>query len=234
MSQTFMNISTETCRQVYPEILANAARHRRCAEILSTQQEYSNAIAHLILGTEELLKGLVVLLESHGMRLRETEGFKKIFSDHKSRHYVLRDLIPIWLVIKKIFEEFEDPTAKTRLKPGAPGWLKILVGALNVAQEGMQGYMQYKFWKDADDLKQKAFYVDFEDEISTPASATAEFYNTVNLHVEKVTKEVMKFIEEMENATPEESKEFMQRAMDDDFRELLSKTISGKHSIFNQ
>lgn len=233
MSQTFMNISAETCRQVYPEILANATRHRRCAEILSTQQEYFNAIAHLILGTEELLKGLVILLESRGMRLRQIEGFKKIFSDHKSRHYVLRDLIPMWLVIKKIFEEFEKPTAKSRLKSGAPGWLKILVGVMSIAQEGSKGYMQYKFWKDADDLKQKAFYVDFEDKISTPASATVEFYNTVNLQVVKVTKEVMKFIKEMENATPEESKEFIQRAMEDDFRELLSKTISGKHSLFN-
>ena len=234
MSQTFMNISAETCGKVYPEILANAARHRRCAEILSSQQEYPNAIAHLILGTEELLKGLVILLESRGMRLRQIEGFKKIFSDHKSRHYVLRDLIPIWLVIKKIFEEFEEPTAKSRLKPGAPGWLKILMGAMSVAQEGLKGYMQYKFWKDADDLKQKSLYVDCEDELSTPASATAEFYDTVNGQVDKVTKEVTEFIEELEKMSSEESKEFMKRAMDDDFRELLSKTISGKHSLFDQ
>ena len=234
MSQTFMNISSETCRQVYPEILANAARHRRCAAILATQQEYPNAMAHLILGTEELLKGLVILLESRGMRLRQIEGFKKIFSDHKSRHYVLRDLVPIWLVIKKIFEEFENPTAKSRLKTGAPSWWKVLIGAISVAKEGLSGYMQYKFWNDADDLKQKALYVDFKDEISTPASATVGFYDIVNLQVEKVTKEVMKFIEEMENATPEESKAFIQKAMDDDFRELLSKTISGKHSLFSQ
>jgi AbiV family abortive infection protein len=227
-----MNISRETCAKIYHDILANAESHRRCANILAKENEYPNSVAHLILGTEELLKGFVMLLESRGMNLRQIDGFKKIFNDHKSRHYILRDLIPIWIVIKKIADEFEEPTAITRLKPGAPKWMQWVIGALSVAHEGMNGYMQYQFWKEADQLKQKAFYVDYEDTLCLPSEITKDFHSLVERKVDRVTREVKEFIEELEKATPAENAEFMQRALDEDFRELLAKTISGKHSIF--
>lgn len=233
MGQTFMNISAETCAKVYPAILQNSASHRRCAEILAKGAEYANAAAHLILATEELLKGFVILLESKGMRLREIDGFKKLFSDHKSRHYLLRDLIPIWIVIKEIADQFEEPTVQKVLKPNAPKWLNFVVSALNLAQEGLVGYMQYEFWKEADQIKKTAFYVDYDDQPLLPIQITEEVYSIVQRKVSRVTKEVLEFVHELESSPSAEIEAFISRAMDEDFRELLAKTINGKHSIFN-
>jgi hypothetical protein len=50
----FINLPYKECLKAFPVVQANADCQFRVAEILAEKKEYSNAVAHLILGTEEL------------------------------------------------------------------------------------------------------------------------------------------------------------------------------------
>lgn len=76
---SFLEISLETCGEVYPLIRRNAEMHFKSAKILSKVKEYPHAVSHLILGTEELIKSFVLLLENKQFNLRAIKGYKKLF-----------------------------------------------------------------------------------------------------------------------------------------------------------
>ena len=52
-------------------------------------EEYGSAISHLVLGAEELLKGVVLLMDYKGFHLRKVKGISRIFFQHRARHAVL-------------------------------------------------------------------------------------------------------------------------------------------------
>jgi AbiV family abortive infection protein len=84
---TFISLSPAECALVYPEIMANANAHFEVAAILAEKEHYSNAIAHSILGFEELVKGLVLFLDSKDFKLRPNiPDIKRLFNYHSAKH----------------------------------------------------------------------------------------------------------------------------------------------------
>ncbi|MBS1563312.1 MAG: hypothetical protein JST39_02935, partial [Bacteroidetes bacterium] len=86
----FLNLSATECSNVYPAVLECAANHYRIAETLAESSFFGSAVAHLILGAEEQLKGMALFLDSKGFALRGKKGLNKLFHHHQSRHTIFK------------------------------------------------------------------------------------------------------------------------------------------------
>lgn len=135
----FLNISLEECGKVYPIIQKNAETHFHSAKILANEKKYANAVAHLILGSEELLKSLVLFLESKAFDLRNVEGYKKLFSNHRARHSIIKEFYSVIIIIKKFIELFES-------KKKEPLFLQILKGIKSGLEGVLQAANNHEWW----------------------------------------------------------------------------------------
>jgi len=88
-TKDFVSISQKECLTFYKSVIENSDRHFKIAEILSHSKEYANAICHLILGTEELVKASILLLDGIGLDIRHNvSGVRKLFYNHPPRHFL--------------------------------------------------------------------------------------------------------------------------------------------------
>ena len=88
MSQNFLNISPEKCLNSYTELLENSDRHFYIATLIADKDEFGMAISHLILGSEELVKAIIIYLDGFGLNIRTIKGVNVLFNHHKPRHYI--------------------------------------------------------------------------------------------------------------------------------------------------
>ncbi|MBW4888918.1 AbiV family abortive infection protein [Mucilaginibacter sp. HMF5004] len=179
---------------IYPVIELNAKRHFNCANILAEAGEYQNGIAHLILGTEELIKAFGCLLNTKNFGIKNQPWFGKLFSSHKIRHDLIKDFFSIYLLFN-----FSSRKAKER----SGFWAIIGNAVLNV---GM-ATGNYLWWKKADDLKQRAFYVDYCDGIVDPADIKFADYERASTYVRVFEQDVTKLMREIESASPNKLKQ---------------------------
>lgn len=77
--KSWSNLTKKEFEEVYPVMEQNAKRHYNCAEILAAASEHQNAIAHLILGSEELIKTFSGLLIAKGVNLKKQSWYRKLF-----------------------------------------------------------------------------------------------------------------------------------------------------------
>ncbi|RZJ90846.1 MAG: AbiV family abortive infection protein [Chryseobacterium sp.] len=142
----------------------NAERHFACSEILSSAGQHQNAIAHLILGSEELVKSFWCLLMGRNVDLKRLPWFTKLFYNHKIRHDLLKDFFSVYLLF------FNSSLPKRKRSDGFFKTIGVFIG------RSLTAYGNYRWWENADLLKQRAFYVDFADGIIDPALISASDY----------------------------------------------------------
>jgi AbiV family abortive infection protein len=185
---------------IYPIIELNAKRHFNCANILAEAGEHQNAIAHLILGTEELIKTFGALLAAKKMGVKKQSWFGKLFYHHKTRHDLIKDFFSVYL----LFRAPAKPTIKKEVF-----WVTIGKGLLKIAT----ATGNFFWWRDADDLKQRAFYVDYLGEIIDPAAITVTDYKKALGYVKLFEKDISGLMREIESVSPQEL-EFLVKDLD--------------------
>jgi AbiV family abortive infection protein len=174
---------------IYPTIELNAKRHFRCAEVLVKAGEHQNAIAHLILGTEELIKAFGGLLTAKRMGIKQQPWFGRLFYHHKTRHELIKDFFSIYLLINFSADRFKN-------RKGFWATVGKVIGNTVIAAGN------YKWWNKADDLKQRAFYVDFVNVIIDPADITIDDYEIADRYVKIFREDITKLMREIETASP--------------------------------
>ncbi|WP_199139925.1 AbiV family abortive infection protein, partial [Pedobacter sp. ASV12] len=92
------SLSHAQYQQTFLVAKENAERQFLCAEILAKAYQYQNAIAHLILGSEELVKSFWCLLMGRNINLKKLPWFTKLFYNHKIRHDLLKDFFSVYLL----------------------------------------------------------------------------------------------------------------------------------------
>jgi AbiV family abortive infection protein len=158
------SLSQVQYREAFQVAMRNAERQFLCAEILSTAGQHQNAIAHLILGSEELIKSFWCLLMGRNVDLKKLPWFTKLFYNHKIRHDLLKDFFSVYLLF------FNSSLPKRKKSDGVLKTIGAFIG------RSVTVYGNYRWWENADVLKQRAFYVDFADGIINPASISPSDY----------------------------------------------------------
>lgn len=213
-SSGFMQASAAECATIYPVILQNAKRHHNAARILGASRDYANGVAHIVLGGEELLKAVVIYLDSKELGIRQIPGIHKLFYQHVPRHNV----------IEMVFSALQF------IQTAGEGFKKGIGGAvIGLIRGYYKGKANKSWWKTADQLKLKALYVDYTDALSDPASITEADYQSAFVRGSDLTKSVTTLINYLDSMTEKEMKDFKKSFHITDITDLLQDTIKGLH-----
>lgn len=217
----FLNISIDKCGEVYSEVQKNAESHFRCAKILAEANEHPNAIAHLILGTEEMIKALVLFLEYKEFDLRKVDGYKSLFFNHRARHSIIKEFYSVTLFLKKII---------TMPQPKDKHWLLQTFYYLGQGLDGIvEAKENYEWWDNADALKQNCFYVDYRDIVIAPANFQKSDYDKALKFVKSFKEDIQIVIEAILDMPIVKLKDLSKNLKDANFDKLLGESIKRSH-----
>lgn len=219
LTTNFINLSKEDCLKVYPIVKANADRHFKVAKLLSEAEEYPNAVAHLILGTEELIKILALFLECKGFNFSTMKDYKKIFYNHSARHSILKEFFSVWIFCKSIFD-------LKKKKTGEHSIMYALGIATSILGAGMEGIMNYEWWSTADKLKQNGFYVDYINEVISPDIIGETDYKKAHKIIMTFRKDARLFIGAISVADEKQLAEFKANSETAELKNLLAESIA--------
>lgn len=213
----FLDLTPAECLSVYQSVMDNGAEFFKTAELLAENNYFGKAITHLILGTEEAIKGLCLLLEGHDFDLRKIKEVQGIFKYHLPGHNIIRDTFSIWMVVRYIYDIKNNHS-----------WRNILANLLKAVITILPAVGNYEWWQTADQLKQRGLYTDYKNGILQPANLIREEYEEAMRRTTPVYKEVLQFADDIARMSPRQLKELRQNFKDADFPTLIAETIKRK------
>lgn len=234
MPKDFVTISRKEGLLAYKELINSQERHFKSAATLASIQEYGHAISHLILGSEELVKALIVYFDGIGLSIRSVKGVKKFFRDHKTRHSFVTLFCMLSLTIKllmKLIERYKELLHEPEKRDNMTEFEKVLMltgkpRTEEIAEECVRVFgnkelnqvsNEIDFWRQADELKQKGFYVDFQDELVTSQTLTKTDYDMAYSATSLFCIDCKTLIENFENTGQEEKDWLVLSIKEDDF-----------------
>lgn len=220
----FSSLNANECAEVFPSLIDNAERHFAVAHHISTINEYPNAVAHLILGAEELVKATVLMLKSKDIDVQDAIGYDILLSRNNTKHPVLKDFFSVWIGIKEILNL---PNSKDQYT------LKYLFNMVIAEFVGIvKGKDNLNWWEKVDGLKKRCMYVDFNNALILPDLQVAKSeYNQAHHHVYGFRYEFYLFHHKLLNAAKDELKEFREQLDNKEIALLLEETFQRKNVL---
>lgn len=218
---SFLNISPAECLKIYPAIAANAEELFQSAELLAQRKRYGKAISLSILSVEESVKAFILHLEGKGFRIRSQPGIKTIFRNHWPRHSVLRDTYSVWMVLKRFFD----------MKPPYTG-RKLIQQALLTMISILPAHSNNQWWENADDLKNRGLYADYETTLLLPTDFTESDYQTARRFIDPVRKDIATFSKKLDLMREQQLNDFIQLFSESNLTELIVESFTRKTKNF--
>ena len=190
--------------------IQNANRHILISEKLHENDENGYAISHLIIGCEELIKALILHLDSVGFRFRQVKGFQSIFENHELRYFLSFILFSMSVFlddINRVVWDLKEGNQNNRFIDGIINELGENKGALQekiteILIKKLEFLLSEISWFSEFDLfRQKGFYVDFNNVVVSPLNASADEYNVVKIRVDKIRKTLVEIINGLNQET---------------------------------
>lgn len=215
---TFKTISDPECLRIYPAVAANAQEFYRSGEILCGEGLYGKAISMLILGAEEYVKALCLMLDGYGCNTRKIQGMEKIFFTHDPRHRLSRDFLTVWTVLSEFLSISASKSFASNVKQAISGIVNLIT-----ADD------QREWWLSADKFKQNGFYVDYIDEPWTPATLNRTDYEKAWSYTREIPVVFKKLSHYLSGLTPGEVKQFVADFKMADFESLIKEALQRKN-----
>lgn len=152
----FRSLDPNGCKEIYARLRQNAERHFKAAELLVQFDDYANGVAHLILGSEELVKSFVLVLQAYDFPVKKIANYDKLFTHHTARHNLLKEFHSVYRFIRGIVEWPEWKQEHSFLSNFSKA-LNYSIGILN------NSVANYEWWDKADQMKQHCFYLDYNN-----------------------------------------------------------------------
>ncbi len=183
----FLNLSNEECLEVSPTLFNNANVLITTAEDASLKGNYGVACSLMILGTEELVKALIVFLKGYGVTVFKVKEFREVFHKHKTKHETAL-LIKAIATMFQILDVYEPKTITQ--KHVQKHWISNVISGLKKGLKVMTFLIEFgddvSWWEKANDLKNNGFYVGYRDALLLPQNITNETYQEVKRNSDKV------------------------------------------------
>ena len=93
-------LKDDQCLIAFKEAIINASDHLESSKAIAEIGKYGIAISHLVLGTEEIIKGFLLRLQSIGINLRNIPSIHLYFTDHIIRHKLAVHLNLLYTLIE--------------------------------------------------------------------------------------------------------------------------------------
>lgn len=163
----------------------NGCRHLAVSELLAEQENYGFAVSHLILGIEEIIKALILIFLNSDRHFISHNHKEKLFANHGFKHLNIKKFL-LALTSESMddydsnwFDYYFSINSNNNFQQKAYMMSKLL----NLGQiSGQQIDKIAALLADANDLKNKGFYVDYDNEWIRPTDINLEtFKNYLNI-----------------------------------------------------
>lgn len=169
MAATIINVPNSECNKIYPVISKNGDDLLKVSKLSADIGRHGIALSILILGAEEYVKAIVLLLKANGVRVFDVPEIRQIFRDHKKKHEVAT-FIELANIIEPIIK-LSDWNDNRRRRKQLHFWKKINQNIKELS-DALQTFQQisesYNWWEKADEYKKRGFYVDYNNKLQTP------------------------------------------------------------------
>lgn len=169
MSTTIINVSNNECENIYHVISKNGADLLKVSKLSADIGRHGIALSLLILGAEEYVKAIVLLLKANGVRVFDVPEIRQVFRDHKKKHEVAT-FIEIANIIEPLIK-LTNWNEKRKRRKQLPFWEKFSQNLKDLS-DALQPFQQisesYNWWEKADEYKKRGLYVDYNNKLQTP------------------------------------------------------------------
>ncbi len=207
-------ITDDYCLNASEKTFENANIHRESAEDSSQKKHYGIAISHLILFTEELVKGLLLYMQHLGINVRNVSGIHLFFTDHIIRHRLATMLSLVYPMVKAflglVFELKEELHTSTDIKQilketkeSIPKSEKKIEHTFKNLDEMMD------WWEKANYKKNRGFYVDYSNSLETPMQIPEKEYKQAYKIVIEFQNQIFELINYLKEKSKEEIEEIV-------------------------
>jgi AbiV family abortive infection protein len=192
-AKSFLETSSLECLTLYPSIIENGRSLMQSSELLAASGKFGVARSLLILGIEEWIKGTILLLKGHGVRITEIDQLKwTLTGNHKTRHESAA-LFQLLNLIATIPQQFSVKNFLQELNNLAAG--KSDFGDFFNSILPISNLDHIDWWSNADEFKNRGFYVDLKKRLLHPDEITREQFEHSKSVAENTLKS-LKFVHE--------------------------------------
>jgi AbiV family abortive infection protein len=226
-------LSNADCDKAYKEMLINADKHRELALTIAKSGQYGSGVSHLILGTEEVVKALLLQIQSIGINIRDIPGVYLFFTDHIIKHNfaILTNLMykPIKLfmgLVYKMREEIHNPEIKQEYTEDEKAVLSKDENRIKVIFKNLPEL--FNWWEEANKAKNKGFYVDYSHSLETPMQVTDDEFRQALKITDEFRTQIFEVVEYFEKMTEQDRLETVENAKKHDFTQILLQVIEAR------
>lgn len=189
----FASLSKSECANEYISILANSDQCWASGEYLAEKNDYGRAMSLAIISVEELIKCIVIFLDSKGFRFRQIKGIGVIFKTHQIR-YIVAFVMFCFTIFGDDLLRFLQKTFKPDKKTNAEE-LKALLSDKKKLEKQASAYTLRKivqiskeivWFSKVDVLRQNGFYCDYDQQLVNPVHINETAYLEVKLKLSAV------------------------------------------------
>jgi AbiV family abortive infection protein len=153
----------------------NGRRHLKYSKIAGKEKDFGFAVSHVVLGVEELIKGLILIC-SHGDRyFLSTEEKQKIFTHHNFKHFNIKQFFTA-LSAQEVEEYHEHPFSSINNKFQSTAHFLSKGLRLDTLDEDEVDNL-IELMNSANQLKNRGFYVDYGADWVIPEGIGVELYS---------------------------------------------------------
>lgn len=187
----------------------------RAANLLASKGFYSKAISLRILGAEEYIKCLCILLDGYGCNTRNIPKVKNIFSRHISKHKISRDFLPVWSIVKYLISFRITNSRRKNLTILAKTFLSALTAS-----------NKRDWWYEANILKNDGLYVDYKNIIVSPSRFTSSDYESAKRYTTEMPSILKSLQDHLRGLTKKELEEFRENFKVAEFDKLIEESLA--------
>lgn len=149
-------------------IYKNALQLKKDAELIAhNRKSYSSATSLLILSTEEVIKSILVKLHSEGYKIYKSKDVFKFFFNHKIRHQIAQ-LFELMTGLLDSINFYEQEKSDLTNKHWFKKFFIVLFDIAKSISPLLESLEYSKKLQNFDYLKNRGFYVDFQNSLITP------------------------------------------------------------------
>ncbi|MBS1596165.1 MAG: AbiV family abortive infection protein [Bacteroidetes bacterium] len=203
--KTLTTLTQKECCQLYKALLKNSNAKWDDAEILAGGKSYGTATTLTIISIEELIKGLIVFLDSEGFQFRKVKGMHKLFKDHRLRYWISYVIFAIGVLGDDLFLFFENIKINTE---NTLGTIQKMNTNKHYANRVLRIYIYKKvktlreeliLFSMIDELRQDGLYCDYSDNLKNPLNVSENEYSKIRMRLSKVKMLIESLILSCEN-----------------------------------
>jgi len=190
IKKSLKDLSDEDCGLISSEMIKNSDRRWDSAKILADNEDYGGAIRDHITSMEEMIKGLLMFLDSKGFEFRKIEEMEGIIrKNHTIRHFIGF----IMFVINIFASEFENLILKCKEEPSS--MLKIfneqkekkdLIIKMYFFRKILLIKEEFLWFSKVEIYRQEGIHVDYNPSIGSPLDINIDDYKEVYKRLENV------------------------------------------------